>query len=279
MIDDTKGTEMFNEIQTNLFSRMNPASTQVDFFEYMFTTYFTQEDLDKVSSINLIDNGKYTPSRIVAGEQGESVTLIQPDIKISKNNGSGNLKVVRLSREFYHKVFEIFNEEYWVINLWINVYEANKNFELGREVARGFILNSIYSVAEYAAGKSSGQLTISGISKVCPARDNFYKRTLSKPQIVSRMREQTLPKFKAHTRRDKSKDDEELLVQFIKNVESNSVTNYDLSSLAPLYDTVKILNDKVLRQSLEGSFGLLFRPYRKHLRKPKAREVFKPISS
>ncbi|HAS6736606.1 TPA: hypothetical protein GRI67_00030 [Vibrio parahaemolyticus] len=279
MINENKGTEIFNEIQTKLFSRMNPASTKIDFFEYMFSTYFRQEDFDKVSSTNPIDNGKYVSSWIVAGEQKESVTLIQPDTKISKKNGGGNLKVVRQSREFYHKVFEIFNEEYWVINLWMNVYEANKNYRLGREVTRGFILNSIYSVAEYAAGKSNGQLTKSGLNKVCPARDNFYKRTLSKPQIVSRIREQARPQLKAHTAGNKPKDGEKLLVQFIKDVENDSVTNYDLSNLAPLYEAVKILDDKVLKQSLEGSFGLLFRPYRRHLKKPKASESFNPIRS
>ncbi|PSW06724.1 hypothetical protein [Photobacterium lipolyticum] len=266
----------FKVMQKRLFPRIRFKDTGVDFFEHFFHVCYNEAAIAAIKSDSVHDNGIYVKRRIIRG----SADIYEEDIYPHTNSffGANEFeKVSRVSTEFYNALFDIFNKHYWIVNLWINVYEANKNSRLGREITRAFIINSIDAAASFIIDNADVDLKAKSVHGNCPTRTIFYMDILDQKKIKKCVRKPYYDTLMRHTvSDDRSNVDLIMLLRFAAvNNSSNSDERYDLSMLKDLLDlseTSDDLNDSKSEKELSRSLMLLFRLKRKQLKK-----AYKPI--
>jgi hypothetical protein len=171
-------TNLFNEMKNGLFHRMDTD----DLISCLFTTLIND------NYISLVSNNDPTLNKplIIRNQEDKHTIKVRPS--------SDNLNIVCC--DIFHKIYEFYNKEYWLISLWLAMYADSKNSSIAREITRGFILNCISQTAHDLLGQNIKQITSKDISNTHLSKtDHFYSRAFDIRNVLKKMRTQRFQKI------------------------------------------------------------------------------------
>jgi hypothetical protein len=111
------------------------------------------------------------------------------DYEINLNPSPGNITINNY--KFEKAIMEIYNKEYWLIKLWLKMYDDAKEFEISREIVRSFIKNCINTTTQDLLRQEEITLRERDVkSDILSTQVNYYIKILNPSQIISGMRKQ-----------------------------------------------------------------------------------------
>jgi hypothetical protein len=95
-------------------------------------------------------------------------------------------------KQFYNKLMYSYNKDYWMITLWLCMYELAKDNSVAREIVRAFIIRCVHVTSSHLVGSNTSAIIDSQtISKrVLPEKTEFYSQIFNPADIILLMRTQ-----------------------------------------------------------------------------------------
>jgi len=160
--------DQYLEMEKKLFSNIDSGDSR-DFI-YHFINTFKAEYVAQIKSSVM--------PRIIRGKESSY------KIKLKPSPG----KLMKKNYEFEKAIMEIYNKEYWLIKLWLRMYNDSKNFKIDREIVRAFIKNCIKVTAQELVNSELKFLDKSKIKINLSERPNYYIKIFNSKKIINEMR-------------------------------------------------------------------------------------------
>jgi outer membrane lipopolysaccharide assembly protein LptE/RlpB len=107
--------------------------------------------------------------------------------------------VKRYGDEFCNTVLTKFSRDYWLVALWITMYEDSKNNELAREILRAFIKCCINNTSRHIVRMAKRDVESNDVRTLLPDQLAFYNMVFSSGDIYKNMRRPFKDKLKLHS--------------------------------------------------------------------------------
>jgi len=159
---------IYRELEDKLFPNM----TDDDFIQH-FVCEFTNKYI-KEGKLGII------PTLIIGNKRNQEIKLRPPPGKLTRNR-----------YEYCSAIVKIYNEDYWLIKLWIRMYADAREFDISRELVRSFIKRCLSVTTQELVN-----LGVQTLDKSCVKRSNlsiqtdYYKKIFNVQHIVRGMRQQ-----------------------------------------------------------------------------------------
>lgn len=163
--------EVYIEMEKKLFSKIDNVDN--DDFLFIYVNLFKEKYVKKT-------NPGIDP--IIIRDK-------KNDYQINLNPSPGKIK--RKNYEFEQAIMEIYNREYWLIKLWLKMYNDAKEFKISRELVRSFIKNCINVTTQELV--DLGEVTLSRRhvnSNELSGQADYYIKIFNVGKIMSGMRTQ-----------------------------------------------------------------------------------------
>ena len=158
--------KIYKEMEKALF----PQSQQIDFMNHFVCEY-------SYKGINKNEKGAiqtFSPG----AKQSQRLALEPPPGHISRSG-----------REFCCAITRIYNENYWLIKLWLKMYDDSKNFVISREIVRSFIKNCIKITTNEIVSLGETVVNVNNVqSSNLSSQPDYYSKIFNMGQIMSGMR-------------------------------------------------------------------------------------------
>ncbi|MCX9532758.1 hypothetical protein IG538_17700, partial [Vibrio cholerae] len=116
-------------------------------------------------------------------------------VKLKPTNGI----VKRLGDEFGNQVLTHFSREYWLVALWLMMYEDSKNNQLAREILRAFIKTCICCTSKIIIMSANDEVSKNNVKSLLPEKLEFYSQVFSSSAVYKNMRSTYRDKLRAHS--------------------------------------------------------------------------------
>ncbi|EKF9103732.1 hypothetical protein JG663_17775 [Vibrio cholerae] len=170
----------YQQLQKELY----PNIIEHDYIRHYFIERFTRNN---IHLMNVGYIGKQV--RIDYGKK-ELVT-----VKLKPTNGI----VKRLGDEFGNQVLTHFSREYWLVALWLMMYEDSKNNQLAREILRAFIKTCICCTSKIIIMSANDEVSKNNVKSLLPEKLEFYSQVFSSSAVYKNMRSTYRDKLRAHS--------------------------------------------------------------------------------
>ncbi|AUV86076.1 TPA: hypothetical protein NJ344_001367 [Vibrio parahaemolyticus] len=170
----------YKQLQKELY----PNIIEHDYLRHYFTERFTINNnyLIKIGDIEKKVNVDFGERKLVT-------------VKLKPTTGV----VKRLGDEFCNEALTHFGRDYWLVALWLTMYEDSKNNQLAREILRAFIKTCICRASRELIVSANKDISKESINKSLPSKLNFYSMVFSSSEVYKNMRTPYKAKLKMHS--------------------------------------------------------------------------------
>ncbi len=178
----------YNDLQSDLFYKIKNISGH-DYLKHFF------EVKRSLNSSKLLRSGAITNR--VEIQYGEIV-----GVSIFLGSAGG---IKREGHEFLNDLLQFYQNEYWIVLLWIAMYDHSADSPLGKELTRAFIKNCISQTTLELLRSVNDKIGKKHIkAPFMSDLNNFYRQVFSVKNIVRNMRKNKRKKLFRHFKRNKN---------------------------------------------------------------------------
>lgn len=171
----------YRQLQKDLF----PNIVEKDYLRHYFNERITLNNERLLSKREIS-----SPLKVSFGEDSFV------NIKLKPTRGV----VKRFGDEFCNSVLTSYSREYWLVALWITMYEDSKHNDLAREILRAFIKTCICKTSNHMAVATKKEIvTNKDVKSLLPDQLEFYNIVFSSQEIFKNMRRPYRSKLKMHS--------------------------------------------------------------------------------
>ena len=119
--------------------------------------------------------------------------VVEKKINLKPNPGYINER----DHEFFLTVLHICNHEYWIVKLWIKMYQDAKASPMGKEIVRAFIINCLNVFSKLIVELGENHVDKSQLNKHnLDSNSDFLKKIFNISSIIRFMRQKKRNKLK-----------------------------------------------------------------------------------
>ncbi|WP_157772179.1 hypothetical protein [Zobellella denitrificans] len=171
----------YKQLQKDLY----PNILEHDYLRHYFTERFTKNNEQLVITGDI---GKKVD--INFGSRESVIIKLRPTTGIANRNGD----------QLGNEALRHFSQEYWLLALWLTMYEDSKNNKLAREILRAFIKTCICRASRELIFSAKKDITKDSIKTSLPPKLEFYSKVFRSSEIYKNMRSKYKEKLKEHSR-------------------------------------------------------------------------------
>lgn len=160
----------YRDLQKKLF----PDLKTLDYLKHYYDLS-SSHNFRKLNKLRKI----YNKPQIERGVLSEISIHLLPGPGVIKRNGE----------LFYNELLNFFNNNYWLVSLWVAMYVKTQDSDIGREITRAFIKNCICETTEFLLIQNKKSLNSKDINKKnFPNSIEYYQKVFSVKKIFKNMR-------------------------------------------------------------------------------------------